>query len=181
MSSYWFIPLIIESILLLICIAYESGVSATLSLIVAGFVIHLAGFVNVRDFVTNNISGILWGSLCYVIAGIIWSFVKWILFVFKKKEAYDKRWADFQILHKHEGEAKIKELWKQIIVSSQRSAPQVGDYKDRIALWFFYWPFSMINTVVQDFTKKLFNLVYNTVKNSFQRVSDRIFANNDTD
>lgn len=179
MSSYWFIPLIVESILLLIFIAYESGWAATISLIVAGLVVHFAGFVNLVDVIAQNWLQAIYMAVGYVVVGTAWSFVKWTLYILKQKGEYIKEREDF--LHTHRGSgneadlAKAKQKWRDKYMG-RPSAPQVKDHKREISLWFFYWPFSMVNTVIRDFTKKVFNLVYNTVKGLFQGISDRLYA-----
>lgn len=176
MASYWFIPLIVESIILLICIAYEAGILSTLSVIATALVVHF-GFVNLIDVASNNWKGILLGFAGYVVAGTVWSFVKWALYVINKRTIYKEDKAKF--LKNYDGGGKQEEAqkaWLKTYRSGKHEPPQVSEHKERIALWFFYWPFSMVNTVIKDFTKKLFNLVYNTVKNTFQEVSNRIYT-----
>lgn len=129
---------------------------ATVSLAIAGGVIHFAGFVNLVDLVKDNPYKLLYGSLAYVLIGISWAFAKWVLFVIEKK---------------NESIENIKKY-----THASKEPPQVGEYKEDIARWFFYWPFSMVETVARDFTKKLFNFVYDAIKNSFQRMANHIYS-----
>lgn len=179
MSSYWFIPLIIESILLLAFIIYDSGWLATLSLIVAGLVIHFAGFINLVDVIAQNWLQAIYMAGGYVVVGTAWSFVKWTLYILNCKRKYVEDRDEFIRTHKGSGSetdlVKAKQKWRDSY-HGQPKAPQVKDHKSDIAMWLFYWPFSAVSTVIRDFTKKLFNLVYNTVKDLFQGISDRIYA-----
>src|SRR5690348_5741132 len=120
MSSYWFIPLIVESILLLILIAYESGILSTLSIVATAVVVHF-GFVNLIDVASNNWKGILFGFLGYVVAGTLWAFAKWALYVINKRDEYKEAKAKFinnfdtQLTYaqKNDKEYDVKAAWER--------------------------------------------------------------------
>jgi energy-coupling factor transporter transmembrane protein EcfT len=88
----------------------------------------------------------------YCVAGTIWCFLKWYLFV--------------------------KDLATQYARSGTlvRMSPQVSDYKSDILFWLSYWPFSILGYMLNDFVRKVFNSIYNEIADKLQGISDRVFS-----
>ena len=178
MNSYWFIPLIVESILLLLLIAYDNGFLATVSLIITLAVIHFAGFANLLNIVSSNPLGILYCAVGYVVAGVAWSLVKWTLFVLKDKKKYLADKKKYFTEHPDKTEEENQQGWVRSF-RGNRIAPQVSEHKYDIMRWMFYWPFSMTSTIVRDFTRKVYTVVYNSIKDTFQSISNKIYEDID--
>jgi len=178
MSSYWFIPLVVESILLLILIAYDNGLWATITVVGTLLAIHITGLYNILDFIKANWSGVLAGAVAYMLVGFTWAIAKWVMYVFKKKDTYKSLKKHFVSVHGITTDAipsEFKQKWQHELKYNDLP-PSIGKHKSDMARWAFYWPLSVINSLIKDFARKVFNLAFEAVKNSLQKISDKIFA-----
>jgi hypothetical protein len=178
MSSYWFIPMVVESILLLILIAYDNGLWATITLVSTLLVVHITGLYNIIAFVKDNGVSVLVGTGAYLFIGFAWAIAKWIMYVFKKKDTYrelKKHFVSVNGITTDVIPSQFKEKWQHELRYNDLP-PSIGKHKSDMTRWTFYWPFSMINSLVRDFARKMFNIVFEAVKNSLQKIADKIFA-----
>jgi hypothetical protein len=54
--------------------------------------------------------------------------------------------------------------------------PQVADNKSRITTWMAYWPWSAFWTLLNDPIRRLFRRLYNNLREFYQKMSDKVFA-----
>lgn len=137
--------------------------------------------------------------ISYLIAGTLWSFAKWYLFVrdaAKKFKIERTGWLKSKISHEvRSGTLKAKgygitELekineetgvpdvlktdWKEYI-RHLKLKPQAADNKEKITGWIFYWPISMFWFFLRDFLKRIVDEIYNFFKRFYQKITDRAF------
>lgn len=181
MSMFWYIPFAVEALVLLVLIAMEMGGWATTTMLATIVVMHMFGFVNVFGTITSHYQTFLIGVPIYIAVGVIWSFVKWIVFVYNRKEEYERaKEAYFERNPNHEHCD-----WVEYVKNSRQNnyalnnitkPPQASQYKSKITTWMFYWPWSMLSTLFSDFIRRLYTFIYSRIKEVYQKISDKIYS-----
>jgi hypothetical protein len=54
--------------------------------------------------------------------------------------------------------------------------PEVASHKGDIIAWMCFWPFSLIGTFINDPVRRLFNFIFNSLKGTYQKMSDSVFS-----
>ncbi len=142
------------------------------------------------SFVSTNPYNIFGFVLCYVLAGVIWSFVKWYTYV---KDAFVKFNKIKDECIKELGDIKTEENLKRFIsrlrdVSEyslieryysfddavSKISPKAKEKKTIIISWISYWPISLIATLLNNPFKRFFEWVYSLVSSSYDEISKKI-------
>ncbi len=55
-------------------------------------------------------------------------------------------------------------------------APAAAQHKSSITQWIMFWPISFVWTIINDPVRKIANYIFSRIKNTFQRMSDAMFA-----
>jgi hypothetical protein len=126
--------------------------------------------------------------LGYILAGSAWSIVKWFLFVVEKKEKFLEFKAHYLNTHP-EGIEGFKKMFNDNTVSvydtdrqahfSIRKAygiPEPRDYKSRIVGWMGWWPWSLLNAILFDFFKKVFQHIYNVLTELYRSIAKKVYG-----
>ncbi|QIG71339.1 hypothetical protein EVB32_218 [Rhizobium phage RHph_TM39] len=164
------------------------------------FIVGLTGLQYFTDlkpwtYVYENPWYFLLYVVIYIVAGIIWSHVKWVLYLreiknyhptsIKEAEAHalvvEKRNEDYRKTHPNYVESTVDVNEKAIEYTTKKFRlrslpPKASEKKTRITSWLMYWPISMFWTVVDKFVVNLFNNLFELIRASYQRVSDKMFA-----
>jgi hypothetical protein len=104
------------------------------------------------SYVVENPGTVILYVLGYIILGAIWSIVRW--FIYLKGLALN---VDENGNCKH-----------------YKSDFDVFYNKGRIMNWMFYWPISVIWTVIDEPIKKSFKWIYSKLEGSYKKISDNI-------
>ena len=94
--------------------------------------------------------------LSYLLAGVVWSFVKWYFHLLKCKGEFERR-----------GRRPSDNQYYDI--------PNAKDEKSKIISWMTYWPFSLTWTVINDPVRKAFSFIHDRIQGSYQKMSDNMF------
>jgi hypothetical protein len=89
----------------------------------------------------------------YFLAGTIWFFFKWYLFL---TDRYEKDLAAG-------------------VSPEDMDVPQVWQYKNKLLTWACYWPFSVVWTVLGDLVKRIFQIILRKVQHLLQSMSNSVF------
>jgi len=128
----------------------SNGIGASITFAILFLAFFFLGDLNIKTFFRSfGFLGILKFIGLYLIIGIVWSFIKWYLFLLKRKEKY------------------AENPWQGI--------PTAKEYRKDIVVWMSYWPWSMTWTLLNDPIKRFFNFVYLKFSTLYQKLSDRIF------
>lgn len=92
---------------------------------------------------------IFWFLLYYLAVGVVWSFIRWIAFLVGRR------------------------------MDGVTVPPRAADYVDRIALWFYFWPLSIVIFVFANFTTGAFKLMWKTLGKCYDVMSYAIFPKQD--
>lgn len=76
---------------------------------------------------------------------------------------------------------KIPDQWAQEwqIHLAKYKIPAATQNKEMIVRWMMFWPWSLIWTIVQDFVIDLFENIFRWLKNTYQKIANRHFADTD--
>lgn len=127
-----------------------------------------------------SITDVLLYSAVYVGAGIVWSFAKWATYLFKYRGQLRAAVADFKSRNKLPANAPLGDddatKLTETLSYDLRHRPTAAQNKARIVAWMSFWPCSLIGFVLNDPVKRLFNFVFNALKNSYQQVANAIVS-----
>ena len=144
--------------------------------------------INLFEFVTENPGNILILFGTYLAAGVAWSFVKWVSFLYNFKEyretlldGFRKNKGDdgYRRIIKKEPETEFEYLSKRNYKNSEdlTKPPSYRDYKAKIVAWVVFWIPSLIGTVLDDFVRKLVTWIVNRFSAFYQLLSNKIVGN----
>jgi hypothetical protein len=113
----------------------------------------------------------------YFVVGVVWSFVKWWLYI---KEFVER------IIDVDKLKETVKDKKKELVDSKDydkekvrglinKKKPHVKDYKGRIAGWISYWPISFIWSILNDFIKRMVRQLVDYLGDYYQGITNRIF------
>lgn len=157
--------------------------------VVAAQVFHVA---DVWGYITHNGVQTLLLVLGYLVAGVVWSFIKWFSFLMKFRDEYRSIKASWlekngipqdQALTIEQAEhlrRYLADRWTHTFYgNSFAEKPKAAKNKRRITAWMSFWPFSLAGTLINDPIRRLFTWLFNTLKAGYQKVSDHVFRNDD--
>jgi len=160
-TAWFWMFMVVSSIVILSCIENDHEAAAFLSLVGTLIEVQLFGGVNVVGAVLGDPMLLLCFVFFYFVAGTAWSFFKW--FVFCKDE---RKRANQAKQEKKDGKSYVPHITK----------PLASDYKSRIIGWMTFWPWSMVWFVINDPVRRAFKAIYEILQEAYQGISDRAFA-----
>lgn len=185
------------SVLLMVCVAYEKPVFASLMLIATFLLLGWLGDFNAIAAAKAHPLVAALAVAGYFVAGTAWAFGKWWFFLKSGRAEYDESRRDFLKANGLDPAGRIPDhllrAWSDRAHQGRlgwldRSAdggrivaPKARDHKGRIMIWMTYWPWSFVWTMIDDPIKKIFKAIYRSLQATFQKMSDRVFAGVDED
>lgn len=133
--------------------------------------------------------------LVYILAGFIWSFIKWWLFVNnlainykekrcewlkKQKSIREKRNISFEGLDSIDPETPVPERLREDWLHSVGilyEKPKVNGYKISISHWVLYWPVSAIWSLLDDFVSKVIQVIVVKIRVVYEKITNNAFKN----
>lgn len=109
-------------------------------------------YKEIFSYLVNNPLVLVFCFVGYLLAGAIWSLVRWFLYL--KGLSIDK-----------DENGKVRHSKYKFEVSSN---------KGRITNWMMYWPFSLIWTVIDEPVKKSFRWIYSKLEGKYNSISESI-------
>lgn len=136
---------------------------------------------------------------CYLVIGFVWSFVKWISFLYRFKEYRDELIETFkqEKIKTAEKEDSIRKGFASDIALGRADnskdelifflrknsykktndlskPPSFREYKSNIVAWVILWVPSLIGTLLNDFVRKLVAWIANRMSAFYQKLSQKI-------
>lgn len=148
---------------------------------------------DIWSFVKDDYGTTLLFVLGYLIAGVVWSFLKWNEFVKKKINIYKKTKAELIVARPDFDENSDKSvemlcqrlrengisIWGYSINTMTelkiKVMPIGSENKSAIIAWISYWPLSLLATLLNNPFRRLFEYVYSLVANAYDKISERHF------
>lgn len=164
---------------------------ATLTLVATLIGLQCFHLLDVLSYVVHHTVETLMYTAGYLLAGIIWSFVKWFSFLMRFRDRYREcRNTFFKDNNLQVGTPLSPEMASALNTYLARqdyygefrgnpltAKPKAVKNKSRIVAWMSLWPFSVIGTLLNDPVKRLFKFLFNSFKALYQQMADRVFAN----
>lgn len=154
----------------------------------AVFVLNYFGDIPIFAFIKDNPADIIIYVLGYMAVGVIWGFVKWVLFVQNKKRLFPEFKKNFlgyiddldpsYLDETSENYLKIPVLHKVEFKKASACSefpPKANYNKQRIITWMLYWVLSVVGTIFGDLIKEIYEYIYTKLTNSFDSVSKFMF------
>ena len=184
--------MVAEVIALWISISYESGLSATVSMVLTAVTLAVFGNFNVFSVIKHH----PWDTAIFVglyfAAGLVWSFIKFRLFSSDRRELYDETLENFL---RSKNVTSLTPALETAWIESLRFgefhqdlrlvnrngqdvwlvSPLAKRHKAQITTWATYWPWSLTWALFHDAIKRLWEELYNTLHTWYQKVSDSSF------
>lgn len=145
-------------------------------------------FAYVRDHAAH--SALL--ALGYIVIGVIWSFVKWLSYLFNyrnkfrelKRKFLESRKLPYSVNEPvpdnltEEFSNYLKAQYYYGSYSGLRfgTKPKAVDNKKKLVGWASFWFCSMLSTFLNDPVRKLYNFLFNAFKDLYQKMSDWVFS-----
>jgi hypothetical protein len=145
------------------------------------------------SFVKQDYGTTLLFVLGYLVAGVVWSFLKWNEFVKRKVSIYKKVRAELIVKRPDFDEnsdksvemlcQKLREnrisVWgydvKTMAELKLKIMPIGSENKASIIAWISYWPLSLLSTLLNNPFRRLFEYVYSLVANAYDKISQKHF------
>jgi hypothetical protein len=176
-GSMWFwVLLAVEFLILLVLTETERPGWSFLSLLALGVLFKYFGDFDPFAWVVHNPVALLWYFAAYLVAGTIWSVIKWFFYVYRQKEKYIEAKSRY-LNHRHLSLKDWEDSWDRNAYKNSKGGivPLVGDNKGRIMMWMGYWPFSAVWTLIDEPVKKAFRMIYNRIHDTLQDISNNAF------
>jgi hypothetical protein len=106
----------------------------------------------------------------YIVVGIIWTIIKWALYVYNWKKEYLKERKYFFSNAKNKQEAEKE--WKQS--GWYKAFPNFRDHIEKLIDWGILWPFSMLGTLISDGIRKIWELLIKGCSKIFDTITNII-------
>jgi hypothetical protein len=160
-------------------IAYEIGWGAFVCTAVAAVLAHF--FLGFSIFGLAMASPMLfakWGA-AYVGAGLVWASFKFFIKLRKARSSYvkdKKAWLKEIDVFRQGVTAEVTQrteadwIGKIRRTNTENYAPTVGMNKERIMFWAWWWPFSMVNFLLEDLIRELWNASWRAIRTVMEGV-----------
>lgn len=162
----------------------DEGVWATIVFIGTVLSLNFLSKIPLLDYIkTNPVHTLIYVGI-YFVAGIVWSFIKWGVFLKKRNLKYANFKAQYMRANKLETltPAQTSEFfdWLKSDYEARNSkvtadAPEPSDHKSDITRWSCYWPFSFVGTMLNDVVRRSWDFIYEMLQSTYQRMSYAIF------
>ncbi len=154
------------------------------------FLMDLVGSVNLF---ADPILLLEW-VIIYVVAGVFWSFISWWFYLSATRERlveYRYKFLMDQGISNTTEDTKVPEnlkvrfieylmarnyLNRYATIENVKFAPSFMDNKKMIGRWIIWWPTSFVWTMLSNPVMRFGHWLAKRLKNVYQRISDRVFA-----
>ena len=148
---------------------------------------------DVWEFVKNDYASTTLFVLGYLVAGVIWSFMKWNEFVKRKINIFKRTKAELIVARPDFDENSDKSvemlcqrlrengisIWgynvKSMAELKLKVIPIGSENKSAIVAWISYWPLSLLATLLNNPFRRLFEYTYSLVANAYDEIGKRHF------
>lgn len=148
---------------------------------------------SIMSFVSQNPSQLIGFVLSYILVGVVWSFIKWQLYVRKAFKPLKELKAEFIAKHKVLNEATLPKLNAMInsarilkpngyeVSASEKTpfedtvnniTPLASKKKSVITSWISYWPISLSATLLNNPFRHFFEWLYENLSGLYDRITN---------
>jgi hypothetical protein len=183
---------VVAIISMIVALEKEKEGVATFILSVALGIVLWQNWYTIVDYVNTNLMESILFSVGYIVVGIIWSFIRWnekVKEVFRRFNAFKAKFIkENRELTTNQGvfiqelDSKFRSSDGYVIHFTRNDSMEhvfkkitpVGlEYKSLIISWISYWPLSMIGTLLNNPFRRLFEWIYDSVSEFYDRIANR--------
>jgi len=178
-GGVWFYSLlIIESILLMWCLEKDEPWFANGCIIIFFAALWILGDFNIFAWLKNNPDKFIMNGIAYVLIGLIYSVLKYTLYLTDKKRKYDKVLNEFFKEYGITSIDRIPECNRNTCADKLERVrlPDFVDSTKSIIFWMMYWPWSAVWTLLNNPIKWIFEEVYEIMSGLFRRIHEKIIG-----
>lgn len=160
-SLTFMIPFVAWNCLLIYCVEDESPGYAFGLTIFFILLIQICSDFSIPGWINLNAGSFIKWGLAYIGVGVIYSTIKYILYLTDKRRTFDKKFNRFKSKHKLKSDVTIENVpnvHKHICYETMRfvSIPDLFESTKYIVFWMSYWPWSAFWTILNNPLKWLF-------------------------
>lgn len=195
-GTFWFwVSVVAIVIILFACIENETGIGATVALVIYAVLLQWVSNVDIIGFVLNNPTRTIAVAAAYVGIGIFWSAFRFWWFMGTKVQKIKDGERDWTIgklteINKNNGmaygvanQAAAKEYndsgmpqtlyddWNKYV---DDNSPRALQNKGFIMRSMGYWPISMLWFVLSDFVTELFSKIYHRLSKVYENIAQSV-------
>lgn len=192
-SFWWWILFVFASFLLFMALENDSFGGATAVFLGTFVLMTVFGGSDFVNFILTGWNFVL-VLLAYLVLGVIWGFIKWLLFVTKRLDEYKDlkmEWLEEQGVAETTVPDHLKEEWLSYVKKNFQQSkyryrddfkisdiqPKASQYKLQIINWMAYWPWSLVWTLCSDVIKRVFIKIQRWCTNLMDGISNWVFKN----
>jgi hypothetical protein len=173
-------------------VAREQVIGPIVVTVVGAVCLAIGGyFPQIYNYVLQNRQEAIVGFFLYFVIGTIYAVCKWIWFNWRGHQRYLAFRKSFLLrkglstdivpdeLKKEFFDAFVSEYGRDYdnAPSDQiKIRPQIRDYKEEMAVWITYWPWSAFATILRACLKDLAEMIIEAIKGALQWFSNKIWA-----
>jgi hypothetical protein len=178
------IPFIVWNLSLIYFIEDESPGYAFVSTIVFILLIQICSDFSIPGWLNINTGTFIKWGLSYILIGVIYSIVKYILYLTDKKRKFDKAFKKFCSIKK------IKAVMEDLPINLKyecskfirteigyNSLPNLINSTKYIVFWMGYWPWSAFWTILNNPLKWLYEEIKESLSGLFKKLHNKILGN----
>ena len=169
---FWFLS-VICFITIVVYIESDSFFGATMAFIIFGLLLYFGGnaqsFKELFLYIKNNPMMVLTYVMAYIMTGVLWSILKYWLYLLNFKDKYDdkkKQYFDYY-------PGNTTEQW---IKSINEEKKYYKPNKDKIMNWMIWWIPSMVWTLINDPIRRAFRWAYNRSIKVYDGIYQRVLG-----
>jgi len=181
LGMLWFWLVLVGLVVWFACEAWESNEWPAVYLAVC-LAFSMYWYPEFIVWMKSHVVHILLGIPVYFVIGLAWSFIKWIILIYDKKDEVQKQIADIQRKEKYNieryisaGTSRTEQDYIIFNYPDLLKPPSAGNRKSSIVHWICYWPTSIAWFLLSDLVRKIGNFFYRMFSNKYQSISNKIF------
>ena len=186
-GEFWFWVLTIAVFLgVMALVHFEKYTFAFVAVLATIALLYFTGNSGVLPWIRDNPGLVIGGVGGYIVAGTVWSFFKWFLFVVDRKEKlldYKDQWekknpnGDFK-LHFNDADSReySREHERYFMIKEVYGMPRARDNKSRILAWMGWWPWSLLNALLVDFFRRVFHHIFNIFRSWYEGIANKVYG-----
>lgn len=148
----------------------ESFGWSTVALIVSVVAGHWILGMNALAWVSTHGTETFLYVLAYLVAGVVWSFLKWLSYCFKYRDAYREAQRQATINNHN-----LRLYTPREFYPNHYGEPLLAsNNKKRIVFWMSLFPVSVIGTLLNDPVRRLFKFLFERLSASYQYIADAV-------
>lgn len=175
-GTLWFwVALVALLVVITVVVESESGTWATVVTVASLLGINYLYKLSLFTLAVSNPSHTLGLLLVYLVAGVVWSFIKWYFYLHERLKEFNESQAEF--LKGNEATEMTPALAAKFTNSYiYKNIPVAKEHKADLTRWATYWPFSLIGSLLNDVVRKTWVYIFDLLQSTYQRMADSMFA-----